>query len=412
MSDVKTSSVPDDLVRETRDALTHFYDYAWLLRHPWLQRLRGRLGDEPASAVQQMRRMLLEVIERLRPSDDLPPNDPAWRPYTVLSQRYVLGRELSEVEEAMALGKRQIQREQRKGFEAVATVLWREILVPAGRQRAQEPDDALLQEIARTTGQRQAFDAGRQLERALASARAMAERYAITLRPQLPGQTLLVAGNALVYRQMLLSAFSFMATAAETEAIEVRLERKATQVVCSLIATAPGHLEHLARPEHLPETLLTLAESQKAKIALGTRRGQWSLEIALPAADEPVVLLVEDNQDLAALLSRYLTVYGYWPVAITTGADAVERISEARPDVVVLDVMMRDVDGWEVLQQLKSEPRLADIPVAICSVLNEPELAACLGADAYLHKPVRPAELLECVAGLLGRERSEATGSW
>jgi len=64
-------------------------------------------------------------------------------------------------------------------------------------------------------------------------------------------------------------------------------------------------------------------------------------------------------------------------------------------------VMMRGVDGWEILQQLKADPRTQQIPVAICSVLDEPELARSLGADSYILKPVRPARLQSCLAELL-----------
>ena len=70
--------------------------------------------------------------------------------------------------------------------------------------------------------------------------------------------------------------------------------------------------------------------------------------------------------------------------------------------LVVLDVMMRDTDGWTVLQRLKAEPRTQDIPVLVCSVIDEPELARTLGAAGLLKKPVSREQLLDAVAAVIG----------
>jgi CheY-like chemotaxis protein len=69
--------------------------------------------------------------------------------------------------------------------------------------------------------------------------------------------------------------------------------------------------------------------------------------------------------------------------------------------VITLDVMMPNLDGWQVLRGLTSNPATARIPVAICSVLKEPELAFSLGARAYLKKPVDRMELVATLARLL-----------
>jgi len=64
--------------------------------------------------------------------------------------------------------------------------------------------------------------------------------------------------------------------------------------------------------------------------------------------------------------------------------------------------MMRDTDGWTVLQRLKAEPRTQDIPVLVCSVIDEPELARTLGAAGLLKKPVSREQLLDAVAAVIG----------
>ena len=78
------------------------------------------------------------------------------------------------------------------------------------------------------------------------------------------------------------------------------------------------------------------------------------------------------------------------------------------PDAIVLDVMMRDVDGWELLQTLRSRPELAQVPIIVCSVLNEPTLALALGATAYLRKPIAADVLLAALGRALAQSSPAA----
>ena len=153
--------------------------------------------------------------------------------------------------------------------------------------------------------------------------------------------------------------------------------------------------------------MLALAQANGATVTQENREGIWQLLIELrPPPESYTVVIVEDNRDLVRLYSRYLAGRGYRLIEIGDSATAVQRIAEIMPDAIVLDLMMSRVDGWQILQSLRGSPSLRSIPVAVCSVLNEPELARSLGADDYLRKPVRPPELLECLTGLLERRHS------
>jgi Amt family ammonium transporter len=80
------------------------------------------------------------------------------------------------------------------------------------------------------------------------------------------------------------------------------------------------------------------------------------------------------------------------------GAEARQWLAEMRPTIIMLDVMMPREDGWEVLMALKAEATTRDIPIIVCSVLTEPQLATTLGAAAYLPKPVTQEALLQALA--------------
>lgn len=99
--------------------------------------------------------------------------------------------------------------------------------------------------------------------------------------------------------------------------------------------------------------------------------------------------------DLTSLFRRFTTQYAVEVIGAQSAAQAFEVLTGMTPALILLDVMLPRQDGWEILQTLKANATTASIPVVICSVLNEPGLAAALGADGYLRKPVTQEALLQ-----------------
>lgn len=109
------------------------------------------------------------------------------------------------------------------------------------------------------------------------------------------------------------------------------------------------------------------------------------------------VLIVEDNPQAAKLLSLYLTEAGYRTVVADCGSMALDLAGKHCPAAITLDLLLPDMDGWEVLSELKAAPRTRDIPVVIVSVLDRQSLGFHLGAADYLVKPVARVELLKAL---------------
>ncbi len=118
--------------------------------------------------------------------------------------------------------------------------------------------------------------------------------------------------------------------------------------------------------------------------------------------DKPLVLVVEDDPDSASLLSETLAEAGYQVRVATNGPRGLDLARELQPSAITLDIMMPGMDGWRVLQALKSEPRTADIPVIVCSIVDNRALGYRLGASAYLIKPVGPDQLTESLRSVSG----------
>lgn len=110
--------------------------------------------------------------------------------------------------------------------------------------------------------------------------------------------------------------------------------------------------------------------------------------------DKKVVLAIDDDPQVISLYERYLTPQGYYVIPLTEPAKAKERVKELKPFAVTLDIMMPNVDGWTVLTDLKSDPATRDIPIIICSIVEQTDKGFNLGAADYLVKPILEEELV------------------
>ncbi len=111
--------------------------------------------------------------------------------------------------------------------------------------------------------------------------------------------------------------------------------------------------------------------------------------------DAPLILVVEDDKATVELLTIHLTQAGYKVAHAYNGEEAIEKARTLRPFAITLDVMLPKKDGWEVLQELKSDETTANIPVIIHSIVDNKDLAFALGATDYILKPLDKDILLE-----------------
>lgn len=123
-----------------------------------------------------------------------------------------------------------------------------------------------------------------------------------------------------------------------------------------------------------------------------------------------VILLVEDNHDNRVIYRTILEHTGYTVLEAGDGEVGLRTAREARPDLVLLDISIPLMDGWEVARALKADPGTAEIPIIALTAhaMNaDRERAAEVGCDGYLAKPVEPRRVVEEVARLLTRASSD-----
>jgi len=117
------------------------------------------------------------------------------------------------------------------------------------------------------------------------------------------------------------------------------------------------------------------------------------------------VLVVDDDESSREISRRILSKRGYSVICADDGESGIELARKQHPDIIVLDILMPGMDGWQVLERLREIPETADIPIILQSMLSERELGLSLGANDYLTKPVDKSDLPNAVRKLLPKLR-------
>jgi signal transduction histidine kinase/DNA-binding response OmpR family regulator len=117
-------------------------------------------------------------------------------------------------------------------------------------------------------------------------------------------------------------------------------------------------------------------------------------------AGKPSVLVIEDDPAARELLRVHLEGAGYAVASTGSGRQGLAWLAELRPDAVLLDILLPDLDGWEILQRAKSDPATRSIPIMVVSVVDDRELGLALGAIDYVVKPIARDRLLEALGRL------------
>lgn len=118
------------------------------------------------------------------------------------------------------------------------------------------------------------------------------------------------------------------------------------------------------------------------------------------------VLVVDDQLSHREMISNLLKKSGLKVICVSSGTQALEQIETNLPDLIILDIVMPKINGYEVCRRLRSNPGTKDLPIIFCSIKAEDfdrYWGIRQGADAYISKPFQPRELLSTVKQLLRR---------
>ena len=122
------------------------------------------------------------------------------------------------------------------------------------------------------------------------------------------------------------------------------------------------------------------------------------------------ILVVDDEIYIVHILDFSLGMEGYEVVTALDGEQALQKVQDLRPDLIVLDIMMPKMDGYETCKALKADPQTRDIPVILLSAKGrsvDQQMGLEVGAEDYITKPFSPRKLVERINAILGQDSSQ-----
>lgn len=398
-----------------QEVLSHLYDAAFLQRYPFVWAISKTEDD--LRRIHEVRRCLLTAIRSLRPSAGVPAEAPDWRAYTILHLRYVEGLSPSEAMAKVGLGKSQFFREQARALDLIAQTLWRTTtdhgLSAATPSLPKEGGEALAdrRHLAQIEAERlctgavwQPVAVGAALAnvRPLLAALAQIKRVEFVFAPA--HEFTVLHGDPSLLRQVFLNLVSYALDIEDARVlcISTFADARGQGIRVDVQRKGQDNRDHAAFSHRLGiglDMCHRLMEAMGGRVDIQpTEADTWRASLVWRSGQPAHLLVVDDNESFHHLCRRYLTGYAWHVSGATSMQAALQELATRKPEVILLDIMMPNEDGWQLLATLKGNVNTQAIPVIVCSVLNEPELAKMLGASTYLTKPVTQQALLDALA--------------
>jgi CheY-like chemotaxis protein len=405
MSEAKNNIIESAFITNVRRALDHLYDPAALRRSPLTHCLPLDPQEEVASA---LRHLLLQAIEALKPDQAAPVYAQEWRYYHILLQRFAEQFMQREVAQNLGLSIRQLRRQELLAVRELGAYLWAHYQLAerldwgspsaqiVGDAPAAAPTVSREEELAWSEKSfpstsieiRPLFTAMMQTVRPLADLLHVEVEFAVPeWLPQLAVQVVTV-------RQALLSALTTAIRFVPGGQITVTAEAHCQEVVIAIAGRESGLPsrgwpgEESSEGLAIARQLIGFSGGRLELTPVSENTSAFVIHIALPTEEQWTVLAIDDNPDTLALLQRYTSGTRYNLVGVREPAQALALAEALRPQVIMLDVMLPGIDGWELLGRIRAHPKIGSVPVLVCTVLPEEQLALALGAAGLLRKPL------------------------
>jgi CheY-like chemotaxis protein len=411
----------NEFEQELHTALYHLYDPDY---QPG-EALCAVIGCDAGEGMPAVQTAIFRAIKSLEPPPSTSPAAPTRQVYDLLRHRFVLQLTQEETAYRLYVSRRTVNRLQHKAVHAlVGALLEHSRDVPTERLRdapterlyLPESDDKLPTED--TISDTQQADWHSQVQRELDSLQAKAPNASCDVKEVIGSvldlvdpmfskrgictevrsvqPSLVAAIHPVLLYQVLISALRRFAPYMSEGQISIyaRLEDGNARIT---LTGATAVTDRLSEREFTDGIPISKGISIEACVD-GTQAFVW---ISVPSMGKITVLVVDDNEDMVRFYRDCAIGTRYHIVHVAQGRDLFEAVEATLPDIIVLDVMLPDIDGWRLLMRLHEDPATRSIPVIICSVVQEEDLALSLGAVRYLPKPVRPRAFVQALDQVL-----------
>ena len=379
----------ETFVAQVKDALDHLYEPARLGESPLVGLL---VGQTPAGVrrAPALRQALLDAIEQLNPGAT-PVDARVRRAHQILSLRYVEALTYRDVMAELNLSQTQYHRDQRHAVESLAVVLW---------DRARQMSSAASAEPAAPAPEVEAtadfIAIARGVVRMLGP---LAAARGVGLRAELPLQVTQVAGDRTALRQSVISAVGFVLGAASQGEVVVTADESEGRLRLRIEHAGATDPAGFSSPDQQSRLRMAgeIVSYLDGGCGLARQPDRLTVTLDLPVRRR-TLLVIDDNADIIQLVTRFVAAGDFAVLSAGSLAEALPLARRARPDAILLDIMMPGQDGWDALQTFRHEPATLDVPILVCTVLAEEELALALGATGFIRKPLTQPALLDALA--------------
>lgn len=384
-----------------KDLMTHIYDFAMLENHP-LTQVIDIPKDLRTSRGNFIQEMILEEIRRFRPvGKEISLDTIEWRPYLILQKRYIEGVSLQDLAAYLAISKRQMRRDHSRALQALAGRLWDRVFREKLEQSSPTNEEGIGEGLPSFESNPEILD----IAMVLAGVTNILQRHleAEEIELELDVSKHLVLGDRIILRQILISLFNYAIHLQCNNHIKVKTSLQEAKVVVEFQVTVDRQWTSLADDEN--EDLLGTAKLWCARLNASLedihpakdQAGMVRLIFAMPPATQATIMIVDDQQPTIRMYKRYLSRTNHKVIGVSDPNQVFDLAKQLKPDVILLDVMMPQIDGWEILQKLGQDEGTNQIPVIVCSAWETPDLARSLGAADFLKKPITQEGLLSAI---------------
>ncbi len=385
-----------------KDLMAHIYDFAALETHP-LAAVLDIPENFDGSRGHYIQRLVLDEIEHFQPTGkERSIEIIEWRPYIILNQRYVEGMSSQELADYLAISKRQMRRDHSKALQALAGRMWDQVF----QGKLTTPKERTIDEASEGS---QSFEIHPELlslpevlQGVIRIVHPHLDSEGVQLHETMIDSTILA--DRIVLRQILISLFNYALHLQCDNQLFVHAGLQDDQAYVEILVAVDQQWASWAGDGDLLDTAKFWTQQLNARLdelhPPDDESGTVRLIFTLPLADQVTVLVVDDQQPTLRMYQRYLSRSNFKVVGVDDPTQVFPLIRHLNPDLILLDVMMPQMDGWEILQGLKLDEAFRQIPVIVCSAWESTDLAKSLGAAEFLKKPITQERLLAAIQTL------------
>lgn len=356
------------------------------------------LGCNPVEGPVSIKARIVAVIAELEPKTLLLSDDRAKRVFDVLNLRFILGLTQEMTADSIHMSVRTLQRVEIEGLQSLANFLWQvNIQEKAKVENIGQAQDWLSQtkmelDSISNIDPNITTDVGQTINEILKLVEGLKSSYGVEVKLGYIQPNLIVVVHPTIFRQILITAIGQLARIVLNGEIIIYVISEEGLVKITFDGSGP--VEKSLNSRNISKDIIVPAI---ASVETRQKGDHFLVLIRIPSIGTHIILVIDDNQDIVYFYRRCIVGKNYKIIDLMPTEDLFEKIEKLSPDIIVLDVMLPNVDGWQILTHLHERPATRSTPVIVCSVVKEEWLALALGGSIFLPKPVKRQQFVDAL---------------